>query len=48
MLWLTVVVLIVLWSIGWGFHVAADLIHGLLILALVLPLINLFLGRRTV
>ena len=48
MLWLIVVVLVVLWSIGWGFHVAGNLIHGLLILALIFTLINLFMGRRTV
>jgi hypothetical protein len=48
MLWLIVACLIVLWLVGWGFHVAGNLIHVLLILALIFALANLLTGRRTV
>jgi hypothetical protein len=47
-LWLIVVVLVVLWPIGCGFHGAGNLIHGLLILALIFTLIQLLTGCRTV
>ncbi len=48
MLWLIVAVLIVIWLIGWGFHVAGNLIHVLLVLALIGVLINLLMRRRTI
>ena len=48
MLWTIFAVLLVLWLIGWGFHVAGNLIHVLLIVALVVAIINLAMGRRTV
>jgi hypothetical protein len=48
MLWLIVACLIVLWLVGWGFHVAGNLIHVLLIVALIFAIINLLTGRRTV
>ena len=48
MLWTIFAVLLVLWLIGWGFHVAGNLIHVLLIVALVVAVINLAMGRRTV
>ena len=46
-LWGVVVVLVVLWLLGFAFHVAGGLIHLLLVLALLLLLYNLFMGRRT-
>ena len=48
MLWTIVVVLIVLWLLGVVVHVGGGLIHLLLIVALVVGLIQLFLGRRVV
>jgi hypothetical protein len=48
MLWLVFAVLIVLWLIGWGFHVAGNLIHVLFILALLVAVINVVMGRRGV
>ncbi len=48
MLWLAIV-LFVLWILGWlVFHVAGGLIHILLVIAIIVFLINLFTGRRTV
>lgn len=46
MLWTIVVILLVLWLLGFGFHVAGGLIHILLVVALVVGLIQLFSGRR--
>ncbi len=48
MLWTILVVLLVLWLLGFGFGVAGNLIHIVLVVALVLLLINLLTGRRTV
>ncbi len=48
MLWTLITVLIILWLLGWGFHVAGNLIHVLLVVALVIAIVNLLTGRRTV
>jgi len=48
MLWTILVVLLILWLLGFGFGVAGNLIHIILVVALVLLLINLLTGRRTV
>jgi hypothetical protein len=48
MLWTIFAILIILWLLGWGFHVAGGLIHLLLLIALVVAVINLVTGRRTV
>ncbi len=46
MLWTIFVVLLVLWLLGFGFHVAGSLIHLLLIVALAVLVFNLITGRR--
>ena len=48
MLWTIFAILIILWLLGWGFHVAGGLIHLLLVIALVVAIINLVGGRRTI
>jgi len=48
MLWTIFAILIILWLLGWGFHVAGGLIHILLVIALVVAIINLVGGRRTI
>jgi Family of unknown function (DUF5670) len=48
MLWTIFVILLVLWLLGFGFHVAGGLIHILLVIALIVLVINLVSGRRTV
>jgi hypothetical protein len=48
MLWTIFAILLVLWLLGWGLHVAGALIHLLLVLALVILLLNLLSGRRAV
>jgi hypothetical protein len=46
MLWTIVVILVILWLLGFSLHVAGGLIHILLIVALVVGLVQLFSGRR--
>jgi len=46
-LWTIITILFVLWLIGFAMHVGGGLIHLLLVVAVVLFLINLFTGRRT-
>ena len=48
MLWTILVVLLVLWLLGFIAHVGGGLIHLLLVVALVIFVINLLSGRRTV
>ena len=48
MLWTIVVILLVLWLLGFGLHIAGGLIHILLVIALIIGLIQLFTGRRAV
>ncbi len=45
-LWTVVVVLVVLWLLGFILNVGGGLIHVLLIVALIVLLYNLFVGRR--
>ncbi len=46
MLWTIFAILLVLWLLGFGFHVAGSLIHLLLVIAVVVLLIELITGRR--
>jgi len=48
MLWTIFAILLVLWLLGWGFHIAGGLIHLVLVLAVIVLIINLVTGRRTV
>jgi hypothetical protein len=48
MLWTIVVLLAVLWLLGFTMNVAGGLIHVLLVIALVLIVVNLLAGRRVV
>jgi len=47
MLWTIMVVLLILWLLGFSLHVAGGLIHLLLVVALVVLVLNLLTGRRT-
>jgi hypothetical protein len=47
MLWTIFVVLLLLWLLGFSFHIAGSLIHLLLVIAVVVLVINLISGRRT-
>jgi uncharacterized protein DUF5670 len=45
-LWGVVVVLVILWLLGFAVHVGGGLIHLLLVIAVIILLYNLFVGRR--
>jgi uncharacterized protein DUF5670 len=47
MLWTILVVLLILWLLGFTLHVGGGLIHILLVIALVVLVFNLISGRRT-
>jgi len=46
MLWTIIIILLILWLAGFGFHVGGSLIHLLLVIALVVLIYNLTTGRR--
>ena len=48
MLWTLIVLLLVFWVLGFAFNVAGGIVHVLLVIAVVLFLVNLLTGRRTV
>jgi len=47
MLWTIFVIILVLWLLGFSFHIAGGLIHILLVVALIVLVINLVSGRRS-
>ncbi|MGD0293371.1 MAG: lmo0937 family membrane protein [Terracidiphilus sp.] len=47
MLWALFVIILILWLLGFSFHVAGGLIHLLLVLALIVLIFNLISGRRS-
>ena len=48
MLWTIFAVLLILWLLGFGFHVGGSLIHIVLVIAVIVLLFNLLSGRRSV
>jgi hypothetical protein len=48
MLWTILVILVILWLLGFGFHVGGGLIHIVLVIAVIILIFNLISGRRTV
>ena len=48
LIWAAVVVLFVLWLLGFSIHIGGSLIHLLLVLALIGIVYNLLIGRRMV
>jgi hypothetical protein len=46
MLWTIVVLLLILWLLGFTMHVAGGLVHVLLVIALVVIVFRLLTGRR--
>jgi membrane-bound ClpP family serine protease len=47
MLWTIFVIVLVLWLLGFSFHVAGSMIHLLLVLALIILIFNLLAGHRS-
>jgi hypothetical protein len=48
MLWTIFVILLILWILGFSFHIAGRLIHLRLVIAVVVLIIRLITGRRVV
>jgi hypothetical protein len=48
MLWTIIVILVVLWLIGFIAHIGGGFIHILLVIAAIVLVINLVSGRRVV
>ncbi|HSI19379.1 MAG TPA: lmo0937 family membrane protein [Sphingomonas sp.] len=48
MLWTIVVVLLLLWALGFAVHIGGGLIHLLLVVALIVVVVRLIQGRRVV
>ena len=46
MLWTIFVILLVLWLLGFTLHIAGGLIHLLLVIAAIVLIYNLVVGRR--
>ena len=47
LLWTIFVVVLILWLLGFSFHIAGGLIHILLVVALAVLIFNLLAGRRS-
>jgi Family of unknown function (DUF5670) len=45
--WVIVGVLMILWLLGFGLHIAGSLIHLLLVIAVVVLIVDLLGGRRS-
>ena len=48
LLWAIFVILVIFWLLGLAINVGGSLIHLLLVIALIVLLYNLLVGRRTV
>lgn len=48
MLWSVLIVLLILWALGLGFGVLGNLVHLLLVVALVVLVMQVVSGRRAV
>lgn len=48
LIWTAVVVLFVLWLLGFSIHIGGSLIHLLLVLVLIGIIYNLFIGGRSI
>ena len=46
MLWTIFAIILVLWLLGFSFHIAGSLIHLLLVVAVIVLIFNLITGRR--
>ena len=48
MLWTLIVLFLILWLLGFSFSIGGSMIHLLLVVALVVFVINMVMGRRAV
>ncbi len=47
MLWTIIVILVILWLLGFSFKVGGALIHLILVIAVIVLIFNLISGRRS-
>jgi len=47
MLWTIIGIVLVLWLLGFAFHVGGGLIHTLLVVVLILVVYNVFINRKS-
>lgn len=48
MLWTIIAILLILWLLGFSFHVGGGLIHLILVIAVIVLIFQLVTGRRVV
>jgi len=48
MLWTIIVILFILWLLGFSLHIGGGLIHIILVIAVIVLIFNLLTGRRGV
>jgi hypothetical protein len=48
MLWTIVVILLVLWALGFAVHIGGGLIHILLVIAVIVVLVRIIQGRKPI
>jgi len=48
MLWTIIGILVLLWLLGFATHIGGGLIHLILVVAVIVFVVNLISGRRTV
>lgn len=46
LLWIIILILVVLWLGGFAFNVGGNLIHALLVIAVIVLIVRLLTGRR--
>jgi hypothetical protein len=46
MLWTIIIILLVLWLLGFSIHIGGSLIHLLLVIAIAVLIVQLIQGRR--
>ena len=47
MLWAIIVILVILWLLGFSLHFGGGLIHILIVIAIIVLVYNLVVGRRS-
>lgn len=48
MLWTILLILLILWALGFGFSIGGSLIHIILVIALIVLVVQLVTGKRVV
>lgn len=44
-MWTVILILVIMWALGFGFHIAGGLVHLLLVIAVVVLIVRLLQGR---